>query len=636
MQKPKIRNIFASRFTLHASRFIFRSAACSLQRAACCCILFIACISFAFAQQNDDMDFTLDVSSNTIPLPNIFKPNIDLSGRGFHREVTWPQGLAAPEVLDIWQKDIGFGGVYRLQYNFWEIQQLSKDKESQEKLLNNYENIMKKVTDAGGVIILDIFSTPAGLGRVLDKKSAPWDTGVFKELIKSHMKNLSCNKRYNIWYEAWSAPDLDDFFLGRKQEYLNLYRAVAESAQELSEETKIHIPVGGPATTWWFQNFESNTIVIPERSLIYELMKFCSHYHLPLDFITWHAYSTDPKTEKEATVYKKNAVSLIRDWLNYFNFDRNTPLVVDEWNYDNGANVSPEREEQSFICSSFIPSRIKNMYEAGIDYQLYFSLEDFQHNKEGIVRNVGIFGFDSEASEYKGAPKSIYNALKMLSNLGNNMFVSPLQINDEFVGAIATKAQDRIAMLIYNYIDPEISRNYLSRNVANLNNAERKSLLGLIKSAKLDNIYSKEIDISKLALSSKLKALLKKAQELNDQAIKFKSRARNINVDIKNISASRNKSPKTAASDVSNEVKENYLYQRYVVDSSCSANCKFTPVEEKDLNISDAYHEALALNPYSLTLIILSKKPKSPEPENATPVTSEKPATEAINNSTLH
>ncbi len=566
--------------------------------------------NYCFAQQADDLEYTLDINSSTIALPQIFKPSIDLSGRGFHRQTSWPQGLAAPEVLDTWAKDIGFNGVYRLQYNLWEINQLAKDKDAQDKLLNNYENIIKKITEAGGIVILDIFSTPAGLGQTLDKKSPPWDFRAFKELIKNHIRNLSCNKRYNIWYEVWSAPDLDDFFLGRKQEYLNLYRAVAEAAKELSKEFKIYIPVGGPATSWWFQNFDANTITIAERSLIYELIKFCYRYHLPLDFISWHAYSTDPRAEKEATIYKKTGIALIRDWLSYFDFDRNTTLIIDEWNYDTNANILPERKEKSYISASYIPSRIKQMYEAGINYQLYFCLEDFQNNKEGIVRNVGIFGFDSEASEYKGAPKSVYNVFRMLSNLGNNMFSASLKPNDEFVNVIATKTQDRIALLIYNYIDPEIARDYLSRNIASLNGAERKALLNIIASSRLEKILSHSIEISKIRASKRLKTLLTRAKELNDRAEKFKSGTRNINMSIKN-------------------TQGNYSYQRYKIDSSCSINCAFDVLEEKELNLSDAYQETLTLNPYSVNMIILSKKQPA-EPENTAGATGEQPAAQNI------
>ncbi|MDD4938726.1 MAG: hypothetical protein PHE18_01325 [Candidatus Omnitrophica bacterium] len=559
-----------------------------------------------FCQETDGLEFTLDLNSPTVPLTSLFRPSIDLSGRGFHRENTWPQGLASPEALDAWQKDIGFNGVFRVQYNLWEIEQLSKDPKAQEKLLINHENIFRKITEAGGIIILDIFGTPAGLGQTLDQKSPPWDFKAFKELIKGHIRNLSCNKRYNVWYEVWSAPDLDDFFLGRKQEYFSLYRAVAEAAMELSAESKIYIPVGGPAVSWWFQNLDSNTIVNPEGSLIYELIKFCYRSQLPLDFISWHAYSTDPKTEKDTTVYKKSGIALVREWLSYFGFDKETRLIIDEWNYDTNANILPERDERSYIAASYVPARIKNMYNAGINYQLYFSLEDFQENKENVSRNTGIFSFDSRASDYKGSPKSTYNVFRMLSKLGNNL-LSGFKSSDDFVDLIATKTQDGAAVLIYNYIDPEIVRSYLSRNIAALNGAERKTLLNLISSGKLEKIMLRELDLSKMRMSKRLKTLLKKAQEIKERAVKLKSAARNVNLAFKNF-------------------KGTYIYQRYAVDRSCSENCAFSPAEEKELDFSSPLKEALKLEPYSVNMIILTKKPAEPKKEAEAPVIPEQPA----------
>ena len=162
---------------------------------------------------------------------------------------------------------------------------------------------------------MDIFGTPAGMGRVLDKKSSPVDLRAFKKLIKETIRELSCNKKYNIWYEVWNAPDLDDFFLGRQQEYFNLYRIVAEAVVELEQETNRNIPIGGPSVSWWFQALESNTILAPERSLVYGLIRYCYSYRLPLDFVSWHGYSSDPLAEQESTVYHKYTVALIRDWL---------------------------------------------------------------------------------------------------------------------------------------------------------------------------------------------------------------------------------------------------------------------------------------------------------------------------------
>ncbi|MDD5238359.1 MAG: hypothetical protein PHU96_05305, partial [Candidatus Omnitrophica bacterium] len=375
------------------------------------------------------------------------------------------------------------------------------------------------------------------------------------------------------------------------------------AVKELEAETKIHIPVGGPSVSAWFQNVNSNTVITPEKSLIYELIKFCYHYRLPLDFISWHGFSTSSAAEKESSIYNKPVIKLIRDWLSYFSFPRDTQLVIDEWNYDRSANVLPERKEKSFIAASFIPSRIKKMHEAGIDNQLYFCLEDFQSNKEGVVRNVGIFTFDPEHSTYRGSPKTIYNVFKVLNNLGNDMFSAKL--DDEFIGLIPTKGKDYISILIYNYIDPEIAINYLSRNISTLNSSERKFLLNIINSEGFEKIIQGVSDISGLRTTNKVKGLLKKTQELTQKARKFETVARNIKLTVKNL-------------------KEDYVYQIYRIDSSCSLNCEFQPSEEKEIKQTDSYQQDLSLKPYSVASIILKKKPPQPQtqaPEEIAPST---------------
>ncbi|MBN2831073.1 MAG: hypothetical protein JXL82_02175 [Candidatus Omnitrophica bacterium] len=541
--------------------------------------------------QEPALEVTLDLSSNTTPTPKIFKPNIDLSGRGFHKDNTWPQNMASKEAVDLWRKDIGFAGLYRVQYNLWEINQLAKDKESQDKLLANYEEVIKSISNSGGTVILNIFGTPPGLGKALDKKAAPLNLEAFKALVKDTMRYLSCEKKYNIWYEAWSGPDSDDFFIGRKQDYLNMYRTVAESAKELSAQFKIKIPVGAPSVSNWFHNFDANNTLTPERSLIYDLIKLSFSYSLPVDFISWHAFSSDPKTEKEATIYNKNAIELIRDWLSYFDFKRDTPLIVDEWNFDRDVNLLPARRRRSYVAASYIPARIKHMHEAGLDNQVYFALEDFQNNPENITRNVGAFYFDSGASQYKGGAKAIYNVFRMLSKLGLDMFL--VKLNDEFSGIIATRSSEEAAILVYNYIDPDIVKSYLSHNISSLNNSERQYLIQIIRTGQLEKFIAHEMEPQSLRANAKVKSVLNKARDLADKAYEFENKPRSLKINIKGL-------------------KENYSYTRFAVDSSCGLDCEFKPVEEKDIFGQNVYQEELKLSPYSVNLIILKKKPDAP------------------------
>ncbi len=543
------------------------------------------------AQSPEELEFNIDLNATAVPIPKIYKPNIDLSGRGAHRDITWPQTLAAKDVLEKWQLDLGFTGFYRIQYNLWEIQQLAQDKASQASLLDSYEAIIKKISDNGGTVILNLFGTPSGLGRVLDKNSPPHNLKAYKELIKNTIRKLSCNKKYNIWYEVWNAPDLEDFFLGERSEYLNLYRIVGEAVKELRSESKMQIPLGGPSVSSWFANVQSNDILYPERSLIYELIKYCYNYRLPLDFISWHAYSSDPKLEKQDTIYQKSFIKLIREWLKYFNFSSSLPLVIDEWNFDGPANILSERGKDSFIAASFIPARLKNMYEAGVDHQTYFSLEDFADNKEGVNRNLGIFGFDTERIDSKGYAKAGYNILRMLNLLGNELLPNPLA--DDFVGLIPTKSADYLAVLIYNYIDPQIAMNYLSRNIVYLNSADKKSVLDIVKSDRIEKILFGELSLSTLRLSAKVKDMFSQAIELKTLSKKFSAINRKIKVSFKG-------------------GKDSYILSQYTLDSNCKRDCEFSGSEEKEVDFNQGYLATLELSPYSAQLLVFKKKPPEP------------------------
>ena len=179
---------------------------------------FSGTLSFA---QGTDIDFNLDVTSKTKATPNLIKkPGIDLSGRGFSSDPTWPQNLACPEVLaQLEQYPDLQGGIFRLQFDLWGFAELAKNKQMQAGFLENYSAVIRNINAKGGITLLVLYGMPPGLGKVLDKTSSPWDIKAFKELVKEIIRYFSCQKCYNIWYEVWNAPDLDNFFLGEKQEY---------------------------------------------------------------------------------------------------------------------------------------------------------------------------------------------------------------------------------------------------------------------------------------------------------------------------------------------------------------------------------------------------------------------------------
>ena len=549
------------------------------------CLLLVQNVS----AQGDDIDFILDVTSQTKLIPQLLKkPGIDLSGRGFNKDPTWPQNLAAPEAIEqVFQSLDLTGGIFRIQFDLWEFVQLAKNKQMQARFLKNYSTIINELNSKGAVTILNLYGMPPGLGKALDKKCSPWDIKAFKELVKDIIRYLSCEKGYNVWYEVWNAPDLDNFFVGQKQEYFNIYKAVAESIKELEGQFNRNIPIGGPGVTWWFHNLDSNTVLTPEKSLIYELLRFCSHRRLPIDFVSWHAYTSDPLAESEVTCYKKIVPELVQKWLSYFGFDPDIPLIISEWNYDAGLNFEPKRGWESYVTASFLPSRIRNILKTDVDYQIFFCLEDFKNNKEGVDRNVGLFWFEPEYAQYTGGPKSTFNVMRMLNSLGNQMYQSS-RLDNEFVGIIATETATGVTILIYYYIDPNLARNYLARQMAALHPKNVKQLVKLMDSDQWQKVLNKKIPLESLKLHRQIQATIQEVIALHDKFNLLTKKPQTINLKLINMEG-------------------DYAYKKYIIDESCRLDCAFQSREEKELREVSSYQETLAVQPYSVIFIKMDK-----------------------------
>jgi len=563
-----------------------------LAAAALTASLFFCRPSFAQEEKKETpvrIEFSLDVSGQTSPRPKIFAPSIDLSGRGGGFDPSRPQSAAGDEPFRRWSEEIGFPGYYRLQFDLWETAQLKDNSEALEKQTAYYRGIIDKICSSGGTVIMTFFGTPAGMGKVLDKRSQLLDPQEFRKLVKKYIREFRNDK---VWFEVWSAPDLDDFFLGSTQDYLLLYRSVAEAVKEVENEDKVQIYLGGPGTSWWYQNPEGNTVAAPEKSLIYELIRYCSRYGLPLDFITWHAYSTDPFAEQYNTAYNKLPVELIREWLSYFNLSKDTPLIIDEWNYDNGLNLPQERSERGNIAASYIPARLKGMQSCGVDGQIYYCMEDFHSNKKHVTRNIGAFWFDSRG---KGGPKAAYSVFRMLQSLGDNFYqLSPPSAGKGDVGMLAGRDGQRVNVLVYNYVNPEAARDMLSRSVGSLNAAERKILLRMIKDGTYGRLLSRQTDAQSLwGVTKRLRSLLADAVARNDEIEKKKSSVQPLRITLKNI-------------------KGDYLTRKYVVDFSCVKDCVFSPAQERTVSCSGTLEETAELPAYSVMLFSFEPKPAEP------------------------
>jgi hypothetical protein len=155
--------------------------------------------------------------------------------------------------------------------------------------------------------------------------------------------------------------------------------------------------------------------------------------------------------------------------------------------------------------------------------------------------------------------------------------------------------------------------NYLSGNIVYLSSAEKKAVLNIVKSDRIDKIISGQTDLSILRLTPNTKDMFTRAIELNNLTKKFASVNRRIKLFFK------------GAKDV-------YLLSRYLINSGCSGDCPFKAQDEKEVDFTKGYIEDLEISPYSVQLLVFKKKPLPPPVEAKPEVSvSEEPVKNAEN-----
>ncbi|MDR1128225.1 MAG: hypothetical protein LBL20_02845, partial [Treponema sp.] len=110
----------------------------------------------------------------------------------------------------------------------------------------------------------------------------PEDPEAWENLVSAFMEHII--RRYSLeeverWYfEVWNEPNLEDFWGGSFDDYMELYRGAARAVKAAGSL----IPVGGPAVS----SFQYGGA----RAFLDRFLAACAKEKLPLDFISGHPY----------------------------------------------------------------------------------------------------------------------------------------------------------------------------------------------------------------------------------------------------------------------------------------------------------------------------------------------------------
>lgn len=503
------------------------------------------------------------------------------------------------------------------------------------KRLSIWDSTVKKIVAHGGEVVFEIWSMPLWLTKNPSRrpdldtfeskniafKSPPRDYEEWGRIVFAIVDHFNNGLKIDARYQVWAEPDIH--WLGSEGEYLKLYKYSVKGARRADAKARI----GGPATTGWDARSLRVKSDLSDKSMIYNLIRYCSETsipelglsRLPIDFIVWHQYNMSPFSPSAFA----RPVKVIREWLKEFDFKEKTELLIGEWN--SWQEIGKEHpyfsaEHDTEFTASYIIAILDAMHRHGIDRHVFSTLFEFGSPDREFVGNFGMF-------TKRKIIKPAYNAFRLISMLGPDLIET--EVDDDFIVAIGTREGGNIALLISNFFpDGKMLQGAVfSRKATELPEIEHQydpeevKRAGLTKEL-LRKLLTEEISVDDVNIPAQTKKdiriLISYMHKYQRNAQYEKWRTRNpirIQINFKGLF-----------------YEEKFQYQRYLIDSRHSNSyavrakvesalkqgkeaevvnewpeVRLEPVELKMVKPSQDYTINFAMEPYSVTLIMLSK-----------------------------
>ncbi len=230
------------------------------------------------------------------------------------------------------------------------------------------------------------------------------------------------------YWEVWNEPDVDQMWSGTPEQYFKLYKTTVEAIKKY--DPNILVGTAGVGSVY---NMGSS------------LVAYCKKHQLPIDFFSWHRYTTDPAEVIKAALFARKLL----DDHGYVE----TESHLGEWNYWPGSwEKLPDRyywrdiattEMGSAKSAAFAASVLIDLQDAPVDRAMFYS------------GNWEIFGlFD----DYGIPRKSFYvfRAMAMLLDAPNRILCDKdSSYNDISVIGGLTESKDQAVIMLSNFNSKE-------------------------------------------------------------------------------------------------------------------------------------------------------------------------------------
>jgi hypothetical protein len=205
------------------------------------------------------------------------------------------------------------------------------------------------------------FKPKALFPKIDDTVTDPTDYAVWDDLIAAMVGHYKERGSGIVYWEIANEPDIGESggcpYRFTPEGYVRYYRHTAAAIRRADPSAK----VGGPA------------LANPESPILPALLKAAQSDHLPLDFISWHIYNSDP-LKIRATIDRK--MELLKQFP-----DLHPETFLDEWNM---ALMHPPSDPA--FQPSFIAETAWQMKDGGLDYSCYYHIRDYHVRHDSFGR----------------------------------------------------------------------------------------------------------------------------------------------------------------------------------------------------------------------------------------------------------
>ena len=281
------------------------------------------------------------------------------------------------------------------------------------------------ITRTGAKPLMSIAFKPKPLFPVVDQDIVePQDYAQWEALISALVTHYKQRGLSGIYWEVANEPDIGEDggcpYRFKAENYPRYYQHTVAAILRADPTAK----VGGPALAGW------------KSPILPALLAFCAQKKVPLHFVSWHIYDSNP-SDIQDTIQGVKALLAAYPTLK-------PETILDEWNM---ALTVPPKNPQIQPC--FVAETAWRMKESGLDYSCYYHIRDYRVDRDRFAKFFSNHGASFMAAWWNRMPQ--YDGLFDYQNVIRPSYFSFLLMSRLIGDRLAVESSDKAVHAFFTY-----------------------------------------------------------------------------------------------------------------------------------------------------------------------------------------